>query len=86
MNSVKLQWIRLIDRNMLHSNILMKIYQKDALKIIPFSIASKRMVTIKKRHEITSWTERGREPSCTVSKNVNWCSLCGKLHEVLLQN
>lgn len=54
MNSVKLQWIRLIDRNMLHSYILMKIYQKDALKIIPFSIASKRMVTIKKRHEITS--------------------------------
>ena len=54
MNSVKLQWIRLIDSNMSHSYILMKIYQKDALKIIPFSIASKRMVTIKRRQEITS--------------------------------
>ena len=32
MNSVKLQCIRLIDRNMLHSCILMKNYQEGALK------------------------------------------------------
>ena len=89
MNSVKLQCIRLIDRNMLHSCILMKNYQEGALKNNSiFNYIEKNGYYIytkkKKTGNNKCWRECGREPSCTVSENVNWCSLCGKLYEVLL--
>ena len=65
MNSVKLQCIRLIDRNMLHSCILMKNYQEGALKNNSiFNYIEKNgyyIYTKKKRQEITSVGENVEE-------------------------
>lgn len=48
MNSVKLQWIRLIGQKYVALIHINEDLSKGCIKIIPFSIASKRMVTIKK--------------------------------------
>ena len=64
----------------------MKNYQKGALKnnSIFNYIEKNGYYKKKKTGNNKCWRECGREPSCTVSENVNWCSLCRKLYEVLL--
>lgn len=50
----------------------MKIYQKDALKIIPFSIASKKdSYYQKKTRNNKCWTERGKERPLYLSLRIS---------------
>ena len=46
-----------------------------------YHLTSVRMAIIKRQQTVVKNMQK-REPSCTVGRNVNWCSLCGNSIEV----